>query len=335
MNNPDLKNIISKIRKKDVSPIYLLEGEEPYYIDLICQSIEENILNEEEKAFNQTILYGKDVDPPQLIAAAKSFPMMADHQVIIVKEAQDIKNYEPFISYIEQPQPSTVLVFCYKYKKFDKRKAAYKAISKNGLVFESKKLYDNQVPDWIIKYAKKNGHPISAKASLLLSEYLGNDLSKISNELGKLFLNIGEGLEIDTEIIEKNIGISKDFNNFELQHAIANKDAIKSYQIVRYFGANPKNHPIFPTIITLYNFFVGVMTYHFTKDKSSKGIASALKINPYFVKNYEIAARNYPTKKISKIITALKDTDLKAKGVNNTSATHAELMQELIFKILH
>ncbi len=335
MNNPELKSIISKIKNKDLSPVYLLQGEEPYYIDLITDAFEEHILTEEEKSFNQTIVYGKDVDAGQLIGQAKSFPMMSDYQLVIVKEAQEIKDFDPYISYIENPQPSTILVFCYKYKNFDKRKAFYKSVSKNGVLFESKKLYDNQVPDWIIKHAKQHGHPISTKASLLLSEFLGNDLSKISNELGKLFLNINKGQEIDTDIIEHNIGISKDFNNFELQHALATKDSLKSYQIVRYFGANPKNHPVFPTLITLYNFFTGVMGYHFTKDKSAKSVAAALKIKPYFVKNYETAARNYPTKKISKIIEALKEADLKAKGVDNTSASHGEIMQELVFKILH
>lgn len=335
MDSTQIKQIIAKIKSGSFDPVYFLHGTEAYYIDLISDTIEEHALTEDEKAFNQMVAYGKDINMMDIISQAKSFPMGADRQVIILKEAQEIKDFGPLESYLDQVQPSTILVVCHKYKKLDKRKALYKKLSKQATLVETKELYDNQVPDWIISFTKSKGHPISNKAAALLSEYLGNDLSKIANEIEKLSLNIPASSEINTEIIEKFVGISKDFNNFELLDAIASRNHQKAYQIVLYFAANPKNHPIILTLITLYGFFAKVMLIYFLKDKSFKGIMAGAGLNGYNVKSHELASRNYSSKQVSKILSVIKETDMKAKGLNNTSSSSEDLLKELIYKILH
>lgn len=326
--------ILQSLKKKDYSPLYFLSGEEPYYIDVIANFIEENLLDEADKGFNQSVLYGKDVDLQNVINLAKQFPMMGDRQVIIVREAQDIKNFDALEAYIKQPQTSTILVFCYKGKSLDKRKTLAKTIDKSGVLFESKKLYENQLPDWITKYVSTKGFTISPKASILLSEFLGNDLSKITNEVDKLCILIPAGSLISPEIIEKNVGISKDYNIFELNNAIGAKDFDKVMRIVQYFAANPKGNPFVVTISTLHGFFLKVMTYHFAPDKNPDTLAALMKVNKYFMKDYQLAAKNYPPKKISAIFELLNEYDLKSKGVNNPSVEDGELLKELVYKIL-
>ncbi len=326
--------ILQSLKKKDYSPLYFLSGEEPYYIDVIANFIEENLLDEADKGFNQSVLYGKDVDLQNVINLAKQFPMMGDRQVIIVREAQDIKNFDALEAYIKQPQTSTILVFCYKGKSLDKRKTLAKTIDKSGVLFESKKLYENQLPDWITKYVSTKGFTISPKASILLSEFLGNDLSKITNEVDKLCILIPAGSLISPEIIEKNVGISKDYNIFELNNAIGAKDFDKVMRIVQYFAANPKGNPFVVTISTLHGFFLKVMTYHFAPDKNPDSLAALMKVNKFFMKDYQLAAKNYPPKKISAIFELLNEYDLKSKGVNNPSVEDGELLKELVYKIL-
>lgn len=327
------KHIITSIKKGDIKPIYFLMGEEPYYIDAIEKYIEENILTEEEKGFNQTILYGRDVSIEDIVSTAKRFPMMAERQVLIVKEAQDLsRTIENLISYVENPQPTTVLVICYKYKKIDKRKKLYKAILKMGVLFESKKLYDNQVPDWIGRVMKGKGYSITPKASQMLVEFLGNDLAKVNNELEKLQIICKPQEQITAEIIEENIGISKDYNNFELQNAISSRNAKKAFGIIQYFAHNPKSHPLVLTVSLLFSFFTKVLKYHALDNKSQA--PRALGVSPYFIKDYETAARNYPMKKVSSVISSIREIDMKSKGVG-ANLSQGDLLKELLIKVMY
>ena len=330
-----LKNIVSDIKQKKLKPVYLLMGEEPYYIDKISDFIATNVLTEEERGFNQMVLYGKETSVDEIVSNAKRFPMMAEYQVLIVKEAQELsRTIENITSYVENPQETTVLVICYKYKKIDKRKKLYKSVQKHGVLFESKKLYDNQVADWIKKTLLGKQYQISTKASALLVEFLGADLSRINNELEKLFLVIPKETEITPEHIEKHIGISKDYNNFELKKAIGECNITKATKIINYFSQNPKDNPFVLTVALLYSFFTQLLKYHGLSDLSPKNIASTLGVNPYFVNEYQIAAKNYPMKKVSMVISNLRELDLKSKGVNAQNMSHQDLLKELLIKIM-
>ncbi len=330
------RQIIADLKNKVYHPIYFLSGEEAYYIDLVADYIEDHILDENEREFNQTVLYGKETDMLTVISEAKRYPMMANHNVVIVKEAQHLeKELDKLESYLEQPTPSTILVFCFKYKTLDGRKAVSKKLKKQAVFLESKKLYDNQIPQWIEGFLKNKKYTINPHASALIAEFLGTDLSKVANELNKLIINLPQGSDITPEIVEQNIGISKDFNSFELNKAIGSKNVLKANQIAYHFAKNQKDHPIQMTIGILYNFFTNVLTYHYTNDKSKNNVAAALKINPFFVQEYQVAAQNYPIKKAVKIIEYLREYDLKSKGVNNTSVDGGELLKELVFKIIH
>jgi len=335
------EDILKDLKNRKFKPLYLLHGEEPYYIDLVGNYVEHQLLPDAEKGFNQTVLYGKDTEIMTMLGAAKRYPMMADYQVVLVKEAQDMKwgkddddkkSINPLLNYLENPLPSTILVFCYKYGKFDKRKKTYKAIEKNGLIFESTSLYDNKIPGWIESFVSDKGYKISQQATYMLSEYLGNDLSKIANELEKLMLNVSAGQEITLELVQNNIGISKEYNVFELQTALGKKDVFKVNQIVNYFEANPKANPIVLVLGNLNNFFSKVLAFHYIKDRSN--IARELGVSPYFVKDYEQAARSYDYGKTMRIISYLREYDLKSKGVDS-NAEDGALLKELMFKILH
>ncbi|QBA64098.1 DNA polymerase III subunit delta [Muriicola soli] len=332
----EVKRLIDEIRKGDIKPIYFLMGEEGYYIDRIADFISKNVLSEEEKGFNQMVLYGKDVSVDDIVSNAKRFPMMSERQVIIVKEAQHLsRTIEQLTAYAENPQPSTVLVICYKYKKLDKRKKLHKLLkAPNGCVFESKKLYENQVSEWIRKILKTKGYPISYKASILLVEFMGTDLSRIHNELEKLSLVLPVNTEITPEVIEKHIGISKDYNNFELKKAIGEKDVLKATKIIKYFSQNPKDNPFVVTISLLHTFFTQLLQYHGLSDHSPRNVASALRINPYFVDEFQTAARNYSMKKSSKVVSFLRELDMKGKGVGAYNASQADLLKELLVKIM-
>lgn len=331
----EINDIVADIKRKNIKPIYFLMGEEPYYIDQISDFIEKNILDESEKGFNQQVMYGRDVTIEDIISAAKRYPIMAERQVIIVKEAQDLsRNIENLVFYAENPQPSTVLVFNYKYKTLDKRKKLHKVISKSGLIFESKKLYENQVSDWIRRVLSGEKYQIEPKAALMLIEFLGTDLSKISNELNKLMLILSEGSIINDKHIEENIGISKDFNNFELRKAVGEKNTLRANRIINYFSENSKNNPLVVTISLLNTFFTQLLFFHGLLDKSKKSVALALGINPYFVDEYFLAARNYPIQKVTSIISFLRDADVKSKGVG-ANQSQEDILKELLFKILH
>jgi DNA polymerase-3 subunit delta len=331
----DYLDIISDLKKKVYKPVYFLSGEEPYFIDQISDFIEKKVLDESEKEFNQTVLYGRDTDVGTIVGEAKRYPMMSDKMVIIVKEAQNIRNIEELDSYISNPLDSTILVICYKYKTLDKRKAFPKTVAKKGVLFESKKLYENKIPDWITAYLKEKKYTASPKSSQMLTEYLGTDLGKISNELDKLMINLPPGTEITPDHIQMNIGISKDFNTFELNDALTKKDVVKANRIINYFAANSKEHPLVLTISSLNSFFVKLLRYHGLEDKSKDSAARALGVHPFFVNDYIVAARNYPMQKLKAIAGYLREYDLRSKGIDNASADDGALMKELIWKILH
>ncbi|NJX16306.1 DNA polymerase III subunit delta [Tamlana crocina] len=332
----EVKQLVTDIKNGKLKPIYFLMGEEPYYIDRISDFIEETVLSEEERGFNQMVLYGRDVAVEDIVSNAKRFPMMAEYQVVIVKEAQDLsRTIEKLAKYAENPQTSTVLVVNYKYKKIDKRKALYKTLKKTGVVYESKKLYENQVADWIRRVLSPKKYDITPKAAQMLVEFLGTDLSKINNELEKLQIILPKGTQITPEHIEENIGISKDYNNFELRKAVGERNAAKAFKIVKYFGENPKDNPMVVTVSLLFNFFSQLLQFHGLNDKSPRSVASALKINPYFVNEYIDAARNYPMRKVSMVVATLREFDVKGKGVGANAVPQGDLLKELLVRILN
>jgi DNA polymerase III subunit delta len=331
-----LDELMSDLKNKIYKPVYFFTGDEPYYIDKVTDYIMCNVLTEAEKSFNQTVIYGKDNEAADVLNAARRFPMMSNQQVVVLKEAQELKNFENLIHYIENPLKSTILVINYKYKSLDKRKKIYKSIEQNAVVFESEKFYNDKIPTWIANYLNKKNFKIEPKAAVLLSEFLGNDLSKIANELEKLIITSGDNSHvINSQFIEKNIGISKEYNNFELQNAISRKDILKANRIINYFAGNQKNNHITQTITNLFYFFSKVLVLHSIKDKSRKNVAAILKINLFFVGEYEIAAKSYPVGKVVQIISLLREYDVKSKGFGNVSASAGDLLKELIFKILH
>jgi DNA polymerase-3 subunit delta len=331
-----IKEIIKNIKSGQAAPIYFLMGDEPYYIDKISEYIEQTVLTEDEKSFNQMILYGRDVTIQEIASNAKRFPLMAEKQVIIVKEAQDLaRTIDQLEEYANQFQPSTVLVMCYKYKSLDKRKKIYKTLDKNGVLFESKKLKDYQVESWVRKLIESRNYAIDVKASAMLVEFLGNDLSKIANEINKLMIMLPKGSAITADIVEKNIGISKDFNNFELIKGIVDRNQLVAYKIVDYFSQNPKNNPVVLTMGIIYSYFSKLLLYHGLKDKSPSNVMKQLKINQYAIKDYEIGFKNYPMKKVSKIIEHLKIIDLKSKGVGAVNLSLNDLLKEMLIKVFN
>lgn len=352
----EIDQLLLDLKRKIFKPVYFLSGEEAYYIDVISDYIEHNALDEADREFNQSVVYGKDSDLATILGLAKQFPMMSDHQVVIVKEAQNIKEFakkggsdddegnsktssnavvQAFLNYLKSPLPSTILVFCYKYKTIDKRSAIGKALQKQSVYIESSKLYDSKLPEWIGNYVKEKNHSINPKAAFMISEFLGNDLSKISNEINKLFINLKPGTEITAELVQDNIGISKEFNVFELQNALGTKDVLKVNQIIGYFAANEREHPMVMMMSSLFGYYSKILKFHFLQDKSKFAAAQSLGVNPYFVEGYMRAAGNYPTTKLKHIFGYLKEYDLKSKGVNNSSLNSGALMKELMFKILH
>ena len=334
-NNVSLEKVMSDLKSKIYHPVYFFTGDEPYYIDRLTEYMMENVIAESEKAFNQSVIYGKDGDSSTVLNAVRRYPMMAAYQLVVLKEAQELKNFEDLVHYIDKPLKSTLFVINYKYKSLDKRKKIYKVIEQNAVVYESEKFYEDKIPGWISRYLAKRNYSAEPKAALLLTEFLGNDLSKISNELDKLIITAGDSRIITSGLIEQNIGISKDYNNFELQNALSRNDILKANLIINFFAENQKNNHITQTITNLYYFFSKILIYHTIPDKSSKNIASQLKINPFFVKEYEIAARNYSYARVVQIVSYLREYDLKSKGFGNVSASPGDLLKELMFKILH
>ena len=341
------EQITKELKAGKYHPVYFLQGEEPYFIDCISDFIEANVLDEAEKTFDQMVVYGRDVSKEAVVGLAKGFPMIAKRRVIIVKEAQSINNLTGSKSksqkaqqedllekYLENPTPSTILVFCHKYKTLDKRTTLYKAFEKTSIVFESKKLQDYKVAAWIGDYVKSHDYNITQASATLLSEYLGNDLSKINNEVQKLFIGLPKGSTIGNDIIEQHIGISKDYNVFELQDAIGRRDLLKINKIINYCEANPKENPIQMVIPILFKYFAKILIYHRLKDKSQA--ASALGVPPFVLNNYVSAAKNYPQGKLINNIHVLRDYDMRSKGYGATNnLSNGDLYKELIFKLIY
>lgn len=334
--------IIRDIKARKFKPVYLLQGEEPYYIDQIVAQMEASVLSDGERGFNQTILYGKDTNMATILNAAKRYPMMSDYQLIVVKEAQDLKWVNEGVTkeadfvqhYFEHPLASTILVFAYKYANFDKRKKIYKAIQKSGIIFQSDLVRDYKLLPWIEDHLKTKGYKIAPQAAALMAEYLGTDLSKIANEIEKLCLNIDKVTIIQTDHIQRNIGISKEYNVFELQKALATRNVLKSNQIINYFGSNPKANPLVMVMANLSSYFTKILKYHYLPNKSDA--PRELGVSPYFIKDYEAAARTFNVGKTFDVISLLRAYDLKSKGVDSSgNTTDGELLKELIFKILH
>lgn len=329
------EQIITDIHNKKYAPVYFLMGEEPYFIDVISDTIEEEVLDETEKAFNQIVVYGRDVDIDTVATHAKSFSMMGGYMVVIVKEAQDLKNIEDFEKYLDVIPPTTILVFDYKYKKLDKRRALSKKIDKMGVLFESKKLYESNIPGWIQSYLVEKGYTITPKATQMLTDFLGTDLHKVRNELDKLIIALPKSKKIDDADVERNIGISKDYNVFELQNAIGRRDIMRANQIVNYFGDNGKDNPLLVTAISLYGYFTKILKVHYATDPSQNALATALGVNPFFVRDYQMAARNFSIADCVKCISVLREFDLKSKGYNSGETSEKDLYREMIFKLLH
>lgn len=329
------EDILRDIRAKRFHPVYFLHGEEPFFIDRIAEAIEDHALPEAERGFNQTVLYGKDTESMPLLDTLRRYPMMAERQVVVLREAQDMKGIADLASYLEKPMASTLFVLCYKHKKLDMRTKFGKALMEKALVFESKKLYDNQVADWIAGYCKSQKLGIEHTASALMAEYLGTDLSKIANEVDKLALNLPKGATVTEANVQEFIGISKEYNTFELQKAMAGRDVNKVARMVHYFAENIKKNPLIPTIASLYGFFSKVYTLHFYATKSDAEQWKALDLrSEWFLKDYKLALRHYSLAQCEHVLGLLHEYDLYSKGVDNDQPEE-ELLKEMIWKMLH
>lgn len=329
--------ILKELKAKQYRPVYYLMGEEAYYIDLIADYIEDKVLTETEKEFNLTVIYGNETDIASVINAAKRYPMMSEHQVIIVKEAQNLSNIDELSYYLQKPQPSTILVFCHKHGALDRRKKIAGEIEKVGILFESKKLKEGQLPAFISAYMKRKGTDIEPKAAAMLADFVGADLSRLTGEMEKLVITLPHGkTRVTPEQVEQNIGISKDYNNFELRNALVEKDVLKANKIIRYFEDNPKTNPIQMTLAVLFGFFSNLMLAYYAPEKSEQGIAAFLGLkSPWQAREYQTAMRKYSGVKTMRIIGEIRQTDAKSKGVGNSSLSDGELLRELIFFILH
>ncbi len=335
------ESILSDLKNRKYAPVYFLQGEETWYIDQITDYIEGHVLSDAEKGFNQTILYGRDVAMNEVLTHARRFPMMAERQVVIVKEAQNVsdinreKGQKLLCDYLENPVPSTVLVFCHKNKALDKRKALGKAVEKHAIALTTKKLYDNQVPGWVENYIGSKGFSANTKAIQMLADSIGADLERLSNEIDKILINFKDPVQIDEQIVHKYVGISKDYNVFELQKALIVKDVLKANKIVNYFEANPKKNPILPVIAILFSFFSKLLIAHHAQDKSERNLASLLRVSPYFVKDYLIALKHHSLPAVINSIHHIKQADLRSKGIDNASMAEGQILKELVFRLLH
>lgn len=335
------EGILEQLKSRQYAPVYFLQGEEPFYIDLIADFIEQHALQEHEKGFNQVVVYGKDVDVATILLQAKRFPMMAEKQVVIVKEAQSIQDLEKeegmrqLEVYLQNPLPSTILVFCHKYKTLDGRKSLAKAVTKHAVLLTTKKLYENQVPAWVNNYIKSKGRQATQQAVLMLSEFIGADLSRLANEIDKLLINLKPNQMIDERVVQENVGISKEYNIFELQSALIARDALKANRIINYFEANPKNNPLIPNLSLLFNFFTKLLSLHTSADKTETGIKKNLGNRAFLVKEYMQAMRVFPIHRTVDIIHFIRVADLQVKGIEGGDMTDADILRELVFKVLH
>lgn len=339
--NQTPSEVLKDLKAKKFAPVYFLEGEESYFIDTIVKYIEKNAIPEVERGFNQVVLYGKDSDMGQIINNARKFPMMAERQLVIVKEAQylaDLGREEAqkiLISYLQNPLPSTILVFAHKQKKLNGKYTLAKEMKKRAIYVESKKIYDNKVGEWIQEYFKSLDHEIDYKAVQLLADSIGNNLEVITNEIDKMIINFTEPTKITANHIAQYVGINKDYNNFELLKAVGFRDVMKANKIVNYFVQNPKAHPIIPLFSLLYNYFVKVALVHHSGGASDAQLAGVIGVPPFAVREYRSASNNYNLGKIIDVFSHLKEADLRYKGVDSASMDDGAILRELLFKILH
>ncbi|MEO9872678.1 DNA polymerase III subunit delta [Ekhidna sp.] len=333
--------ILRDIKSGSFSPVYFLQGEETFFIDSIINEIESSALDESQRSFNQIILYGKDTSLVDVIGASKRYPMMGERQVVIVKEAQEIRDWTKedgqnlVVNYLENPLTSTILVFGYKYKSVDKRTKFGKTVEKNSVFLNAKKLYDNQVPDWIRGYCKTKGVRIQDSAVMMLSENIGNNLQRLANEIEKLLLNVKGDQEVDSAMVQRYVGISKDYNIFELQKALSAMNKLKAHKIADYFGSNPSNNPLVLTIYSLFSYFSKLLLVHHSDNKNDKAIASLIGVNPFFVKEYLQAARNYPLGKVVQNIKHLHEADMQSKGIGFATKKEGPVLTELVYKLMN
>ncbi len=338
-SHPD--QVLMELKSGKYAPVYFLQGEEAFYIDQITNYIEEHCLQEAEKGFNQTVLYGKDVNMGQVITNARRFPMMSDRQVVIVKEAKDIQDLNKeegqklLLDYLDNPVPSTVLVFAHKHKKLDGRKPLSKAVGKNAVLVTTMKVKDWDLPKWIESHVSSKGLQIDYHSTQMLAEHVGNNLERLDNEISKIEINLKGNTQITQELIQKYVGINKDYNVFELQKALSTRDVVKATRIVNYFSANIRQHPIIPMLALLYGYCTKLLILHSAKDKSDGGLSRALGVPPFVLKEYKMAAGHYGLTKVMQNISYLKDADLKSKGVNSGSQPEEDILRELIFKMMH
>lgn len=326
--------LIKDIKATRYSPVYFLHGEEPYYIDKIADHIENTVLNEGEKAFNQVVLYGKDADFKVIVDEARQFPMMSPYRVVIIREAQEMKTLTELLTYLEKPSPTSILVICHKYKKLDKRTKFAKVLDENAIVFESKKLYDNQVAPWVKDYIKQIGYGAENGVAEMLAEYLGADLNKISNELEKLSLNVPKSRSITIEDVKEQIGISKDFDVFELQKVLGERNFTKATMIIRYFAQNPTANPVIVTISTLFGYFNKVLITKNYMKHNDQELAKLTGINPFFLKEYRNAANNYSQAHLHKIFQVLKTADKNSKGIGNRRSNDEAIFKDLLIAFM-
>lgn len=331
------EEIVRDLKNRIYKPVYFLMGEESYYIDKISDYVAQNVLNETEKEFNQTVVYGADMDIATIVNTAKRYPMMSKYQVMIVKEAQNVEHLEELSYYLQKPLNSTILVICYKHGTLDRRKKLAAEVEKVGVLFESKKIKEGQIPGFITSYLKRKSVEIEPKATQMMVEFVGTDLSRMVGELKKLIITLPQGKKrITSEQIERNIGISKDYNNYELKNAIVEKDISKANRIIKYFEENPKTNPIQSTLAVLFNFFSCLMLAYYALEKSEQGIASQLGLKaPWQSREYIKAMGKYNGVKVMQIIGEIRYCDAKSKGVGNSSLSNGELLRELVYKILH
>ena len=332
-------SVMSELKQRQFRPLYYLMGDESYYIDKISNWIAENVLQPEDRDFNQTVLFGSDVNAAQIVDAAKRYPMMAEHQVLIVKEAQNIKHTEPLEKYFKAPMPSTILVMCHKNGKIDGRKQGYvKAIQNAGVLFESKKLNERDLPSFIEKYLKACGATIDPKSTMLIADAIGADLSRLTGELDKVLLSLpADNKKVTPQVVEDQIGVSKDFNGFELRDALVNRNIFKANQIIKYFDENPKAGSIYAFLPLLFSYFQNLMIAYYCPEKNNQeALAQWLEFrNAWFVRDYVTGMRNYSGMKVMQIISKIREIDAKSKGLDNPNTPAGELMKELIFFILH
>lgn len=337
----EYNEIIKSQQQGSFAMVYFLQGDEPFFIDNVIQNIELNALDDTQKSFNQYVLYGKETTITDVLNIARKYPMMGERQVVIIKEAQEMRSWRSedqmslLIQYLENPTPSTVLAFGYKYKTLDKRTKIAKAIDKGAETMLSKKLYDNQIPDWLRSYAQLKAVNLNTRAAMIMSENIGNNLQRLANEIDKLKLNVKDGEEVNEQMVQKYVGISKDYNSFELQSAIALKNKTKAFKIVKYLAANSSANPLVMTLGSLFSFFTKLLILHHSRAVDKQEVAKTLGVHPFFAGEYLQAKSNFSEPLVIRNLQCIHDADLQSKGIGFATMSEGDILKELVYKLLH